>query len=63
MAGLDQWTESYVVNPLIYAHAEDGEKGWRRCTEEIKRAIRDKVLESYRNGQAAGPSPARKAAR
>ena len=33
------------------------------ASAQVKSAIRNKVLESYRNGQAAGPGPARKAAR
>ena len=58
MAQLDQWTEANVINPLIYAKAEDEEETWKICAEQVKKAIRAKVLESYHNGQAAGPRKA-----
>ena len=62
MAELDHWTETEVINPLVYVHAEDDDEGWKRCIEQIKKAIRAKVLESYRNGQSSQPvRPAKKA--
>jgi hypothetical protein len=58
MQELDRWSESEVINPLLYAGAkgvEDGaEADWEPTTEETKQKIRAKVLESFRNGQAAG---------
>jgi hypothetical protein len=53
MQELDQWTESTVIGPL-FASETDGED-WEPTIERVKKAIRAKVLESYRNGQAAGP--------
>jgi hypothetical protein len=61
MVQLDAWTDEVVVNPLLRPHflEEDLEQGLADCDKEIaqvKKAIRQKVLESYRNGQAAGPA-------
>ena len=58
MQELDQWTEANVINPLVYVHAEDDDEDWKSCVEQIKKAIRAKVLESYRNGLKAGAKPA-----
>ena len=66
MAELDQWTQSVVIDPL-YQDWGDVQNAPDRSVEdecqehllntvaEIKKAIREKVLESYRNGQKAGP--------
>jgi hypothetical protein len=60
MAELDAWTEKVVIEPLM----EDlGGVVGVETNLQIRRAIRERVLESYRNGQAAGPrllQPARK---
>jgi len=53
MQELDRWTESNVIGPLLYSEA--GEEDWEESVQRVKKAIRGKVLESYRNGQAAGP--------
>ena len=70
MAALDAWTEAHVITPLskairLYvesledegeaAYSAEAENALTRTTAQIKKAVRDKVLESYRNGQAAGP--------
>ncbi len=62
MAELDHWIEQTVIQPLYSAWqaGEDGDahhdrKGEMKTTQMVKGAIRQKVLESYRNGQAAGP--------
>jgi len=55
MEELDKWTEATVIDPMTYAFAEDDEERWNVASAGIKKAIREKVLESYRNGQAAGP--------
>jgi hypothetical protein len=63
MQELDQWTEATVIKPLHEAITEGDGAECDATSEEVKRAIRHKVLESYRNGQAAGPrstQPARK---
>jgi hypothetical protein len=44
--------ESTVVAPLFAS--ETGEEDWELAIERVKKAIRQKVLESYRNGQAMG---------
>ena len=62
MAELDHWIEQTVIQPLYSAWqaGEDGDaqharKGEMNTTQMVKGAIRQKVLESYHNGQAAGP--------
>jgi len=63
MQELDQWTESNVFAPLLSTDEEgESEEVSEETLEQVKRDIRGKVLESYRNGQAAGgkPQPARK---
>ncbi len=64
MQELDLWTHANITSPLFTAardyddqHAAD----WEQTVERVNKAIRAKVLESYRNGQQAGQSkPARK---
>lgn len=63
MAELDQWTQGAILDPLYAAwgdveHAPDEvldelRADLTRVVSEVKRAIREKVLESYRNGQQA----------
>ena len=48
MLKLDDWTDEAVIAPLL-----DG--GGLEAQLEVRKAIREKVLESYRNGQQAGP--------
>ena len=62
MAILDKWTDEHVIGPLwgyVEKQALDGESS--QIVEEVKKAIREKVLESFRNGQKTGPykQPAR----
>jgi len=47
MQELDAWTDQAVIKPLI--------DGGVAAQLEVRRAIRQKVLESYHNGQQAGP--------
>lgn len=58
MAELDQWTDDNVLRPLFAT--DPNQEDWENVEELVKRAIREKVLQSYRNGQAAGPRPPRK---
>ena len=51
MQKLDAWVDQVVIEPLV-------DRGGVETQLEVRRAIREKVLESYRNGQAAGPRPA-----
>jgi hypothetical protein len=64
MAALDGWTDELIVRPLFAAWEDfDGQDSYDldQTVEMVKHAIRGKVLESYRNGQAAGQRPARPA--
>ena len=63
MRQLDGWTDEIVITPLwdVAAHLQDTEaldpdEQVRLVSEDVKKAIREKVLESYRNGQKAGPA-------
>lgn len=58
MQKVDEWTESTIIEPLFVTAREFDDAHtyeWDKCVDEVKKAIRTKVLESYRNGQAAGP--------
>ncbi len=59
MQQLDAWTQTTIIDPL--ADVAD-EQLYDELVVRIKKAIREKVLDSYRNGQKAGPTrlPARK---
>jgi hypothetical protein len=65
MAELDEWIESRVIEPLFAVWKGQDEvegdpqsyKGVELTTYGVRRAIRDKVLESYRNGQNAPQKP------
>jgi hypothetical protein len=64
MQELDDWSDANVIGPL-YKAAEDPDatdsEVFLKIGESVKKAIRQKVLESYRNGQQAGQTkPARK---
>jgi hypothetical protein len=59
MQELDEWTETHVAKPLLMANATP-EYGWDSALEAVKKAIRTKVLESYRNGQQGSPRVAKK---
>ena len=52
MATLDEWTSENVFRSLY----ETEKDNWHPVMREVEKAIRAKVLESYRNGQAAGPA-------
>jgi hypothetical protein len=61
MQALDLWSEVNVIGPLFANETNPDE--WEGSVERVKKAIRAKVLESYRNGQVAGPRPAPQMAR
>jgi hypothetical protein len=54
MASLDEWTDKAVLLPLLDALQSGSSVGVNAAQDQIRKAIRTKVLESYRNGQAAG---------
>lgn len=61
MSALDEWATDQVIRPLNEFWKEKGGgaldiEGLGRVTGLIRRAIREKVLESYHNGQNARPS-------
>jgi hypothetical protein len=56
MAQLDQWTEDNVFAPLLSTDVEGNpEELSQETLDQVKQAIRTKVLDSYHNGQAAAP--------
>lgn len=68
MAQLDAWTQETVITPLYEAWetvetAPDepfigqAQEDLLNVVAAVKKAVREKVLESYRNGQAVGPRP------
>ena len=60
MEELDRWTESTIIGPL-FASETDG-TDWEPAIERVKKAIREKVLDSYRNGLRAKPRQPRQPA-
>jgi hypothetical protein len=57
MQELDLWSEANIIGPLF--NTDGNQEDWEPTVEQVKRAIRTKVLESYHNGQAAGPAKPR----
>lgn len=63
MAELDAWIEYFVIRPLSEAwkHQETAfadphsEETVKTTVATVQKSIKDKVLESYHNGQEAGP--------
>lgn len=55
MAELDMWSSENVISPLYLACVRGPEEAIVEAKDLAKKAIRAKVLESYHNGQAAGP--------
>ena len=53
MQKLDLWVEDAIFRPLL-GTAPDTENP-PAIEQQVKKAIREKILESYRNGQKAGP--------
>ena len=53
MQQLDAWTDQAIIEPL----ADDGFVAGVETSLQIRKAIREKVLESYRNGLKAGSRP------
>jgi hypothetical protein len=51
MQELDRWTETTIIEPL--ADVGD-EELYLQLVEKIKKGVREKILDSYRNGQKAG---------
>jgi hypothetical protein len=61
MQELNLWIDKNVVHPLMYGDGpEDPDaRSQAEIIDQVRQAIRTKVLESYHNGQAAGPAKPR----
>ena len=61
MEKLDQWTEENIFAPLLSTD-EDGqsEELSQEILDQVKHAIRAKILESYKNGCRSGAGHVRK---
>jgi|SRR5665213_417939 len=53
MQELDRWIDANVISPLYAGESSADE--WMDAVERVKKSVKAKVLESYRNGQAMGP--------
>ena len=55
MEELDQWIDLNVVETLTSNYGVQTTPGvWPIAVNQVKKAIREKVLQSYHNGQKAG---------
>jgi hypothetical protein len=70
MAELDEWTQNTLIAPLHDAwqevenapdepYMQKAQHALLAVVLAVKKAVREKVLESYRNGQKAGPREAK----
>ena len=70
MQQLDEWTQEFIIDPLYKGWAavenapdEVREESQAELTEvalTVKKAVGERVLQSYRNGQKAGPPRAQR---
>ena len=58
MTELDAWSDKSIIEPLADAYLQGPEEVIIKAQEYARKAIREKVLESYHNGQNAGPRKA-----
>lgn len=58
MQALDEWTDECVIRPLSHALMSGPDEAVTRAKAIVRKAIREKALESYHNGQAAAPTQA-----
>jgi hypothetical protein len=58
MQELDDWTNAEVIVPMMHAVRSGDEQTFSETARTVERAIRAKVLDSYHNGQKAGPRKA-----
>jgi len=60
MQALDAWIDVNVIAPLVYQSEDEPEELGDDAIDNVKKAIKGKVLQSYRNGLATGAhQPAR----
>ena len=56
MQQLDEWIEATVITPLVDPLNIPPSEDFEQTIQTVKKAIQEKVLESYHNGQAtSGP--------
>jgi len=55
MSELDHWTEETIIAPLADAYTHGPEEAVILAKKLTMRSIREKVLESYHNGQNSRP--------
>jgi len=60
MQQLDEWVEANIIAVLTRHDGEPEREVTREVLGQIKGGIRQKMLESYRNGQQASARPARR---
>jgi hypothetical protein len=61
MQELDRWTNAYVISPLLCSNEEgEPEEITDETLDNLRFAIRQKVLESYKNGCKAGAGHVRR---
>jgi len=60
MQQLDDWIEGNVITPLVDPLDIEPSEDFDQIVWGVKKAIREKVLESYHNGKAAQGSGVRK---
>ncbi len=61
MEELDQWADAAVLAPLLWTNEEgEAEEVSEHTLKQVKYAIREKVLESYKNGCKAGAGHVRR---
>jgi hypothetical protein len=63
MQTLDEWSERVIIEPLVHACTYGPDEAVSETKQTVLKAIREKVLESYHNGQDAKGKQKRYAAR
>ena len=58
MQELDRWSDENIFRPLFAT--DPNQDDWENAEQRVKKAIREKVLESYKNGLKAGKRPVSK---
>jgi len=64
MAELDLWSDANIIGPLFTTARDYDDQhtyDWDKTVEQVKKAIREKTLESYKNGLAVEPAKPRSA--
>lgn len=56
MQELDQWTDENVLVPIVESWQTGKDRDFEDAQDAVRKAIRIKVLESYRNGAKRCPN-------